>query len=99
MLSITVRIEHIGDVGVDCMIVTPHVYLFTSAALFDEASPDQPYAYAYARLVPRLTYGLYRIKWLWGCPSLYFSGCGICNGGPRVGCNRENRMVDVVVDS
>ena len=47
-------------------LLPSHVYLFTSAALFDEAAPDRPYVYAYARLVPRLTYGLYRIKWLGG---------------------------------
>ena len=66
MLRITVWIEHIGDVGVESMIVTLSRALVISMALFDEAAPDQPYAYAYARLVPRLTYGLYRIKWLWG---------------------------------
>ena len=66
MLSITVRIEHIGDVGVDSMIVTLSRALVISVALFDEVAPDRPYAYAYARLVPRLTYGLYHIKWLWG---------------------------------
>ena len=64
MLSITVRLEHIGDVGVDSMIVTLSRALVYIAVLFDEAAPDRPYAYAYARLVPRLTYGLYRIKWL-----------------------------------
>ena len=66
MLSITVRLQHIGDVGVDSMIVTLSCALVHIAALFDEAAPDRPYAYAYARLVPRLTYGLYHIKWLWG---------------------------------
>jgi hypothetical protein len=66
MLSITMRLEHIGDVGVDSMIVTLSRALVHIAVLFDEAAPDRPYAYAYARLVPRLTYGLYRIKWLWG---------------------------------
>ena len=48
------------------MIVTLSRALVMSAALFDEAAPDRPYAYAYARLVPHLTYGLYHIKWLWG---------------------------------
>ena len=66
MLSTTVRIEHIGDVGVDSMIVTLSRALVHIAVLFDEAAPDRPYAYAYARLVPRLTYGLHRIKWHWG---------------------------------
>ena len=72
MLSITVRLEHIGDVGVDSMIVTLSRALVHIAILFDEAAPN-PYAYAYARLVPRLTYGLYRIKWLWGVYLSYFS--------------------------
>jgi len=97
MLHITVRIEHIGDVGVDSMIVTLSRALVHIAVLFDEAAPDRPYAYAYARLVPRLTYGLYRIKWLWGVCLSYFSGYGICNGGPRTGCNRDNRLISVVV--
>ena len=66
MLRFAVRIEHIGDVGIDSTIVTLSRVLVISVALFDEAAPDRPYAYAYARLVPRLTYGLYRIKWLWG---------------------------------
>ena len=66
MLSITVWLEHIGDVGVDSMIVTLSRALVHIAVLFDEADPDLPYAYTYARLVPCLTYGLYRIKWLWG---------------------------------
>jgi len=48
MLRITVRIEHIGDVGVDSMIVTLSRALVISVALFDEAAPDRPYAYAYA---------------------------------------------------
>ena len=64
MRSITVRLEHILDVGVDSMIVTLSCALVYIAALFDEAAPDRPYAYAYARLVPRLTYDLYHIKWL-----------------------------------
>ena len=70
MLRIAVRLEHIEDVGVDSTIVTLSRVLVISEALFDEAAPDRPYAYAYARLVPHLTYGLYRIKWLWGCLSL-----------------------------
>ena len=45
-------------------LLPSHVYSFRVAAMFDEAAPDRPYAYAYARLVPRLTYGLYRIKWV-----------------------------------
>ena len=65
MLSITVRLEHIGDVGIDSMFVILSRALVHIAVLFDEAAPDRPYAYAYTRLVPRLTYGLYRIKWLW----------------------------------
>ena len=70
MRSITVRLEHMVDVGVDSMFVTLSCAFVHIAVLFDEAAPDRPYAYAYARLVPRLTYGLYRIKWLWGCLSL-----------------------------
>ena len=58
MLSMTVRLEHIVDVGVDSMFVTPTCALVHIAVLFDEAAPDRPYAYAYARLVPRLTYSL-----------------------------------------
>ena len=64
MLSIIVQLEHIGDVGVDSMVVTISRALVHITVLFDEAAPERPYAYAYARLVPRLTYGLYRIKWL-----------------------------------
>src|ERR1041385_2212698 len=66
MLRFAVRIEHIGDLCVDSTIVTLSRVLVISVALFDEGAPDRPYAYAYARLVPRLTYVLYRIKWLWG---------------------------------
>jgi hypothetical protein len=40
--------------------------LFMSAASLDEAARDRPYAYSYARLVPHLTYGLYRICGLAG---------------------------------
>ena len=42
-------LEYIGDVGVDSMIVTLSRALVISVALFDEAAPDRPYAYAYAR--------------------------------------------------
>src|SRR4051812_31451496 len=66
MLRFAVRIEHIGDVGVDSTIVTLSRVLAISVALFGEAAHDRPYAYAYARLLPRLTYDLYRIKCLWG---------------------------------
>src|ERR1041384_4040138 len=66
MLRIAVRLEHIGVVGIDSTIVILSRVLVISVALFDEAAPDRPYVYAYARLVPRLTYGLYRIKWLGG---------------------------------
>ena len=73
MLSITVRLEHIVDVGVNSMFVSLPCALVHIAVLFDEAAPDRPYAYAYARLVPRLTYGLYLIKWLGGVCLSYFS--------------------------
>ena len=58
MLSITVRLEQIEELGVDSMIVTLSRALVHIAVLFDEAAPNRPYAYAYARLVPCLTYGL-----------------------------------------
>ena len=51
MLSIIVQLEHIGDVGVDSMIVTLSRARVHIAILFDEVAPDPPYAYAYARLV------------------------------------------------
>jgi hypothetical protein len=83
MLRIAVRLEHIGDVGVDSTIVTLSRVLVISVALFDEAAPDRPYAYAYARLVPRLTYGLYRIKWLWGVSvSLTLADMAFATEGP-----------------
>ena len=64
MFSITVWLEHIGDVGVDSTIVTLSRALVHIAVFFDEAAPDRPYmyVYTYARLVPCLTYGLYHIK-------------------------------------
>ena len=40
MLSITVWLEHIGDVGVDSMIVTLPRALVHIAVLFEEATPD-----------------------------------------------------------
>ena len=73
MLSITVRLEHIGDVGIDSMIVTLSRALVHIAVLFDEAAPDRTYAYAYPRLVPRLTYGLYHINGSGGVCLSYFS--------------------------
>ena len=83
MRSITVRLEHIADVGVDSMFVTLSRALVHIAVLFDEAAPDRPYAYAYARLVPRLTYGLYRIKWLWGVSvSLTLADVPLATEGP-----------------
>ena len=83
MLRITVRLEHIGDVGVDSMIVTLSHALVHVAVLFDEAAPDRPYAYAYARLVPRLTYGLYCIKWPWGVSvSLTLADVALATEGP-----------------
>ena len=57
-----VRLEHIMDVGIDSSIVTLSCALVHIAVLFDQAAPDRPYAYAYARLVPHLTYGLYHIS-------------------------------------
>ena len=83
MLSITVWLEHIGDVGVDSMFVTLPCALVHIAVLFDEAAPDRPYAYTYARLVPRLTYGLYRIKWLSGVSvSLTLADATLATEGP-----------------
>ena len=37
--------------------------------------------YSYARLVPRLTYGLYRIMWLGGCSFSGFSEHGSASEG------------------
>ena len=83
MRSITVWLEHIVDVGVDSMFVTLSRALVHIAILFDEAAPDRPYAYAYARLVPRLTYGLYHIKWLWGVSvSLTLADVTLATEGP-----------------
>ena len=39
MLSITVWLEHIGDVGIDSMIVTLSCALVHIAVLFDDAPP------------------------------------------------------------
>ena len=65
------------------MIVTLSRALVHIAVLFDEAVPDRPYAYAYARWVPRLTYGLYRIKWLWGVSiSLDLADMAFATEGP-----------------
>ena len=48
----------------------------------DEAARDRLYAYTYARLVPRLTYGLYRIKVAWRVYRISnFSGYGIASEG------------------
>ena len=97
MLRIAVRLEHIGDVGVDSMIVTLSCVLVISVALFDEAAPDRPYAYAYARLVPRLTYGLYRIKWPRGVSvSLTLADMAFATEGPVRGVKRQS-IISVVV--
>jgi hypothetical protein len=48
---------HVNRVGTALEVFSlPHIFLVT-AALFDEADQDRPYAYSYARLVPHLTYG------------------------------------------
>ena len=53
-----VRLERMLNAGVDSMIVTLSRALVMSMAMFDDSGPDRPYAYAYARLVPKLTCGL-----------------------------------------
>ena len=49
--------------GVDLLVVTLFCALVHIAAMLDEAALS-------ANCVSRLTYGLYRIKWLWGCQFL-----------------------------
>ena len=48
----------------------------------DEAARDRPYVYSYARLVPRLTYGLHRINVAWWVYRISnFSGYVIASEG------------------
>ena len=63
-----------------------------SAASLDEAARDRPYAYSYARLVPHLTYGLYRISGLAGVCFSDFRRHGICKRGPRKG------IIEMIID-
>jgi hypothetical protein len=62
-IVVLVWLEHIEDVGIDFLIVT---LLFASVHICGivglQAARDRPYAYSYARLVPQLTYDLYRIS-------------------------------------
>jgi hypothetical protein len=66
-IVVLVRIERIGDVGVDFLIIT---LLFASAHVHGivglQAARDQPYTYSYTRLVPQLTYDLHRTSGLAG---------------------------------
>jgi hypothetical protein len=66
-IVVPVWLERIVDACVDFLIVTllfAYVYIFGIVGL--QAVHERPYAYSYARLVPRLTYGSYHICGLAG---------------------------------
>jgi hypothetical protein len=90
---------HVDCVGIDFIIVTlscASVYICgivgskrpgpTLRVLLREtgSTPD-------IRLAPYM--------WLAGVCFSDFSGYGICNGGPRKGCHRDNYLINVVVRS
>ena len=60
-IDVLVRLERMLNAGLDSMIVTLPRALVISVTMFDDRGPDRLYAYAYARLVLQLTYGLHHI--------------------------------------
>jgi len=72
-------------VCVDLLVVTlPRVLVYT-AVMLDEAAPNRLYAFI-RETGPRLTYGLYRIKWLRGVfVSLALVGIPFATEGPKRG--------------
>ena len=70
--------------GVDLLVVTlPRVLVYT-AVMLDEAASNRLYAFV-RETGPRLTYGLYRIKWLGDCLSLSLVGMPFAMEGPERG--------------
>ena len=71
--------------GVDLLVVTlPRVLVYT-VVMLDEAAPNRLYAFI-RETGPRLTYGLYRIKWLRGVSvSLALVGMPFAMQGPGMG--------------
>jgi hypothetical protein len=66
-IVIFIRIERIGDAGVDFLIVTLlFAYAHVCGIVGLQAAHDRPYAYSYVRLVPQLTYDLHRTSGLAG---------------------------------
>ena len=71
--------------GVDLLVVTLPCVLVHTAVMLDEAAPNQLYALI-RETGPRLTYGLYRIKWLWGVSvSVALVGMSFATEGPKRG--------------
>ena len=71
--------------GIDLLVVTlPRVLVYT-AVMLDEAVPNRLYAFIH-ETGPRLTYGLYRIKWFRGVSvSLALVGIPFATEGPERG--------------
>ena len=82
--------------SIDNSIVTLSRAPVCTAAMFDEAAPTDLTRTLTRDRLPRLTYGLYHIKWPRGCLSLIHQWYTVCNGGPRTGCNRNNCLICVV---
>jgi hypothetical protein len=91
MRSMLIWLEHIAICGHWSSRCYPPMWicLYLWDSWIEEAQ-DWPYAYSYARLVPQLTYGLYRINGLSAASFSNYSGYGICNGGPLMGIQRNN---------
>ena len=71
--------------GVDLLVVTlPRILVYT-AVMLNEAAPNRLYAFI-RKTGPRLTYVLYRIKWLRGVSvSLALVGMSFTMEGPERG--------------
>ena len=71
--------------GVDLLVfILPRVLVYT-AVMLDEAAPNRLYVFIH-ETGPRLTYGLYRIKWLRGVSvSLALVGMPFAMEGPKRG--------------